>query len=124
VSASGPDGGTVPAGTRVLIGAPAVPPSAEALDAARAALEATLVVRRAAYAMLGVSDQEPVLTFGLEPDRELDERATRAVFDAVAIAIMPHLPPGTAFNFAIADADLLAAFQRSTGPAFYVREGA
>ena len=115
------DAGEVPAGARVLIGAPAEPPSPEALDAARAALDGTLVVRRATYAMVGFEERAPVLTFGLELDRELDDEATHAVFDAVAFAVMPHLAAGTAFNFLIADEDLFAAFERSTGPAFYAR---
>lgn len=118
-----PDGG-VPAGTRVLIAAPAEPPTVEALDAARTALEATLVVRCATYAMVGFEGQAPVLTFGLQFDRELDSEATRAVFDAVAFAVMPHLPASTPFNFLVVDDDLLAAFERSTGRSFYVRSAA
>lgn len=124
MSAPEGDAGALPAGTRVLIAAPVEPPSVEALDAARAALDATLVVRHAAYAMVGFEDHAPVLTFGLELDRELDDDATRAVFDAVAFAVMPHLAGDTAFNFLVVDEDLLAAFERATGPAFYVRSDA
>jgi len=115
------DAGEVPAGARVLIGAPAEPPSPEALGAARAALDGTLVVRRAAFAMVGFEGIGPVLTFALELEVELDDEAAHAVFDAVAFAVMPHLAAGTAFNFLIADEDLFAAFERSTGPAFYAR---
>lgn len=115
----GRSGDIVSAATEVRIGKPSDPPSAEALDALRASLDAVTSARRAWYFLLQQGDLAPELCVGIEFDAGVDPDAgpMRWVIDAAGDAS----PDVASLSFLVADDGWIASFDNGAGELFFSR---